>query len=323
MTFRILGHSFSFGWRRMAGEAAHKETSMPTFAQMAMEEIANPVRRVSQSTVTNERTAVRAFTKYTGADLLLKDITPEVISGFERWLLDKGICPNTSACYMRSLRAVVNRLGADGKRLFRTVGTGKKRTVRKAVGTDTVGRIEGLRLEQGTQYAHARDTFMFSFYACGIPFVDLVGLKKDNVQGGHIIYRRHKTGETVTIPIVPPMAAMLEKYGRKDSPYLLPFLADGGVRSYGHYQNLLKRYNRQLRSVSEKYALPKLTSYTPRHTWATLAYGNGTEIRVIAKALGHTNPQTTLNYIKEIDNGEVDTASIGLTALVEKAKRAA
>ena len=46
----------------------------------------------------------------------------------------------------------------------------------------------------------------------------------------------------------------------------------------------------------------RLTSYTARHSWATTAYHSNVDLPVISKALGHSNPQTTLTYLREVDD---------------------
>ena len=46
-----------------------------------------------------------------------------------------------------------------------------------------------------------------------------------------------------------------------------------------------------------------------RHTWASTAYAANVDLPVISKALGHTNPQTTLTYIREIDDQRLARAN--------------
>ena len=60
-----------------------------------------------------------------------------------------------------------------------------------------------------------------------------------------------------------------------ESPYLFPILsAEGGEDTiYREYQQALRIFNYQLTKLGELLGLTtELTSYTARHTWATLAY---------------------------------------------------
>ena len=52
-----------------------------------------------------------------------------------------------------------------------------------------------------------------------------------------------------------------------------------------------------------------LTSYTPRHSWASIAHKKGIYINVISQALGHSNTKTTSIYIKEIENEQLEQAN--------------
>lgn len=301
----------------------NKQSATP-FAEEAMHEIYNTRRMASSKTTINERTAYNHFINYFGCKAPLTDITPEVIKGFEAYLSDKKVTPNTSASYMRSLRAIINRMGGNGHDLFKEVSTGNKRAMKKTVSEETIKKIEKLEMPKHSKDARARDLFLLSFYANGMPLVDMVGLTTANIKENHIIYHRHKTGEEVSVLITPKIQSILKRYHQKENPFLMPFLNnEKAVKSYRQYQSILGRTNRWLYGLSKRNSLPKITSYTPRHSWATIAYKNGIDIHIIAKALGHTNPLTTLNYIKEIDYSEVDSASLLIAQSIIKCKNAA
>lgn len=295
-------------FRKAKQQSAETSTSSATpFVVLALKEIESRTQKVRPSTIINERTALNAFVKYAGSEIALEDITAECIQGFEQNLAERNISPNASACYLRSLRAVINRLGGSGRELFSLVSTGKKRTGKKAVSAQVIEDIERIEIKDDKKLAIARDTLLISYYAMGMPFVDLANLTKDNIHGDHIVYQRHKTGETVSVLLTPELKGLLNKYKQNNSLHLLPFLNSAQL-SYQQYQAILGKHNRWLKKLSDTYHLPKLTTYTARHTWATLAYRRRIDIQVIAKALGHTNPMTTLNYIRDIDYDSVDQA---------------
>ena len=261
----------------------------------------------STSTLDNELTAVRSFIGYAGKKLAMSDITPTLISDYERWLLQKGVMPNTSACYLRSLRAVLNRLGKDGSVLFREVHTGKDCPQKRAVSTETVRKVKEFSLRPDCFLTLARELFIFSILAMGIPFVDLAHLKRSDIRDGYITYYRRKTRRQVSIKLEPCMLKIINRYGRHDGPYLFPLLKGNSEREY---RSLLHRYNRNLAQLSVRVGLSqKLTSYTARHTWASMAYKNGIPLAVISKGLGHSSPVTTQNYLKEIDDAALGEAN--------------
>ena len=282
-------------------------TDRRPFLPTVINEIEKRRGQTGTSTLENELTAVRSFIRYAGRSLNMSDLTPELIHRYERWLLDRGIKPNTSACYMRSLRSVLNRCGADGSNLFENVRTGKEITKKRAADEETLRSIKLLQLHDGNFLALTRDAFLFSIMAMGIPFVDLARLKKSDVKDGFIVYNRKKTGRRVTVKMEPCMQVIIDRYSNHDSPYLFPLLRSGSEKEY---RALFCRYNRALAKLSAMMGLKlKLTSYTARHTWASMAYKRGVTLAVISKALGHSSPVTTLAYLKEIDDSAIEQAN--------------
>ncbi|MBQ8009254.1 MAG: phage integrase SAM-like domain-containing protein, partial [Bacteroidaceae bacterium] len=72
-------------------------------------------------TVYNCQTALRAFRRYLKEEmpcykdrLPLRILTLQLIAGFERHLIERGVSLNTSHAYMRSLRSLVNRARSRG-----------------------------------------------------------------------------------------------------------------------------------------------------------------------------------------------------------------
>ena len=79
---------------------------------------------------------------------------------------------------------------------------------------------------------------------------------------------------------------------------------------YMNYLRVLRNFNLKLEKIATL-LLPdaKLSSYTPRHTWATLAFHAGVNIGIICKALGHSSIKVTETYLKPFENEKVDIAN--------------
>ncbi|MDO5420593.1 MAG: tyrosine-type recombinase/integrase [Bacteroides sp.] len=60
-----------------------------------------------------------------------------------------------------------------------------------------------------------------------------------------------------------------------------------------------------------------LTSYTPRHTWATTARNHNIPISVISAGMGHTSEKTTQIYLASLENSIVDQANHKILGLME------
>lgn len=107
------------------------------------------------------------------------------------------------------------------------------------------------------------------------------------------------------------MESIIKKYEDKDPVYVFPILKSTNKNSpYVQYQKQLCYYNLSLKRLGRKAGLSRpLTSYVARHTWASIAFQTNVELQTISRAMGHTNPMTTLIYIKELDNHYLATAN--------------
>ena len=257
---------------------------------------------------------------------------PERLKAYEEWLMQKKarpLKPNSVTCYMSSLRAVYNRWmpagtpGHDAK-MFADVHT--------RVVSQTKRALQGWQMEKvlaGSPFIAgqtALDYFRLMFLCRGMPFIDLAHLRKRDLQGRYLVYLRHKTKRPMRVELCPEALRLLRKYGKEnpDSPYLLPILgADtpGGWELYKDYQDALRHFNRDLARAME-FLLPgvRVSSYTARHTWATLAYHMGLPLGVISQSLGHASIRVTETYLKPFENERLDKANKQLIAAVKKGK---
>jgi len=269
----------------------------------------------SASTMSNYLTAIRSLFKYLGRDIPLSSLDTHVIAGYERWLKQRGICLNTVSCYMRSLRSLLCEADKRFGSLFEQVYTGTARTDKRSVSSDTISTLKDLQLPEGSFLELARDVFLFSFYAMGMPFVDVAYLRQNQIADGRIVYNRHKTGQRVQVVVEQPMTDIIRRHSSKAvGDYLFPLLHKGTEQEY---RVVLGRYNRALSHLAQMlHCNVRLTSYVVRHTWASTAYGANVDLPVISKALGHANTQTTLTYIREIDDQRVAEANRSIIGMV-------
>ena len=161
-------------------------------------------------------------------------------------------------------------------------------------------------------WARACLELMLRFH--GMPFVDLANLRKVDLQDGYLTVRRHKTGAPLLIAVDPAAMKLLRLYASKDpsSPYLLDILNGRllGKAAYLDYQHALRLLNLRLGQLSRLCRLGnKVSSYTARHTWATIAKSRGIPVAVISEALGHASVSTTEGYLKRFEDDEIKRAN--------------
>ena len=271
-----------------------------------------------RSTVSNYRAALTSFTRLMGDGLTIDDLTQNTIEVWQHRLKEHGVKLNTISCYMRSLRSVINHCEVPpiAKSAFDTVYKGNTKTEKRSISSHDIQKLSTLKLKDGSRLQFARDLFLFSFFALGMPFVDVAFLRKDQIVNGYIEYLRHKTNQAIRVKVEPQMLRIINKYSKPDSPYVFPILIKGTMVEYETVRDI---YNRQLRRLSKMAGLSrKLTSYVARHSWASMAYSQNVDLSVISKALGHTNSKTTMVYIREIDDNRIDKANHQLLGSIMK-----
>lgn len=256
----------------------------------------------------NYLTATRSFTIAEG-NLPLCRINRAVLADYQQWMLENGISANTASCYNRTLRAIYNKAVSRGltkdNHPFKDCYTGRARTCKRAVDEDCILLLQQANLCEHNSLRFARDLFLFSFYAMGMPFVDMAYLRKSQIVEGTLSYRRHKTRQLVTVPLCQDALHIINIYSAMTSSvYVFPILTS--TREPLAYQEYLARlnwYNRTLKRLARLAGISQpLSSYTMRHSWASIAYRSGVPLPVISQALGHTRPDTTMVYIRSVDS---------------------
>lgn len=270
--------------------------------------------------------------KNTTASLSMQEIfTPERLKEYEDWLTGQQSSPNTISTYMRTLQAVYNRwmspsIEGYNPVLFKDIYTKVESRTKRALTAEQMEQLRNtdfsvltLRQQQVLTY------FLLMFMLRGMPFIDLAHLRKSDLRNRRITYRRHKTGKLMVVDVPPDAMRLLQKYRDKtDSEYLFPLLHGGLFMEEHHhrYQETLRHFNRELARLM-KQLLPgvSVSSYTARHTWATLAYHSGVPVGLISQSLGHSSIRVTMTYLKPFDAEVIDRINRQVISLVKKSKK--
>lgn len=269
-------------------------------------------------TAQNYKCVRRSLEKYLGVTTLsFSEITPGFVDGYSDWLAKRGLKKNSVSFHMRILRAVFNkgvRKGMVKQNFpFSEVYTGIDKTVKRCLPEDVVSKLKALDLRNNSYIQTARDMFLFSLYTRGMAFVDMAYLKKENIQGKVIFYRRKKSNSIMKVKIEKEISEIISCYESKskNSPYIFPILKDT-TESVNHslYLRALGLYNYRLRLLAEMIGYKgSLSSYTARHTWASMVYKLEVPLSVISAGLGHTTEKVTRIYLESLDSSKVDKAN--------------
>lgn len=267
------------------------------------------------STGRNYRRTWDSFSRFLKGRLLYMDeITQKLILSYNQYLLESGLQRNTVSFYNRVLRAVYNRAVKEGYAKqtfpFEAVYTGVDVTRKRALPPQALHTIAHLDLPD-PEMALSRDLFLFSFQACGMSFVDMAFLTRQNLQHGFIHYVRRKTEQPLSVRVEPWMQEIMDRYRPLcHSPYLLPILHTSDPRkAFKEYTVALGRHNRMLRKIGEQIGGITISSYSARHSWATIARDAEVPLSVISSGMGHTSEKTTRIYLASLDNSLIDRAN--------------
>ena len=274
------------------------------------------------------RSSLRAFTLYWSSSKgehipmrLHSVFTSAVLLGFEKYLKGCQLSLNTVSTYLRMLRAIYHRALRAKKvsyipALFDRLYTGTRADVKRALLPSEMARLLSSSALLNGELLEAHRWFSLLFLLRGMPFADLSRLRKCDYHDGIISYSRQKTGRCLMVSVPKEAEPLLRACANHDpeSPYLLSILEGDGKSyepgsrgEYLRYQQVLRVFNRRLGQLSGVLGLGcKLSSYTARHTWATLAFRKKCPVGMISNALGHSSIKVTETYLKPFEQEELD-----------------
>jgi integrase len=283
---------------------------------------------------------LRAFNG--GKDINPEHISSSLISEFQQFLKAEGRSMNTISFYMRTLRAIYHKAIAEGRihrsaeNPFAGVYTGVSTTRKLALtSTDLAAlstfdpTVSGKKVDNEELPEHlgqALAMFLFCYHARGMCFVDMANLKKSDLRGDTIRYRRHKTGQAIELKVLPAMRRIIDWFGphTAGNRYMFPIITDPGKNHRLQYESGLRLQNQRLKKVGAMCGIGKrFSTHCARHSWATVAKSAGLPLAVISEGLGHTNQRTTEIYLASLERSIIDHASKVVSEAISGGERPA
>ena len=241
------------------------------------------------------------------------EINPLWLQAFQSYLQGRGLNWNTISTYMRVIRAVYYRAVDEGialfqPRLFRGVYTGTRVNVKRALSERTLRSLQA-PISFSPDLDYTRCLFLLLFMLRGIPFVDIAYMRRCDLKNSTLTYRRRKTGTLMSVRIEPEARRLIARLQSKnpDSLYLFPFVTAEGEEGYRQYSNALRRFNYLLKKLSRLIpGCPSLSSYSARHSWATVANYRNFQPELISNAMGHSSVKVTETYFMKHSDEKID-----------------
>lgn len=260
------------------------------------------------------KNALFSFSVFCGTcNVSFRQITRESLRLYGQYLYENGLKLNTISTYMRMLRSIYNRGVEAGNapfvpRLFHEAYTGIDVCQKRAL---TAAELHRLLFDdpRSERLRRIQDIASLLFQLCGMSFADLAHLEKSALENNILRYNRIKTKTPMSVEVLDSAMVKIDRLRsvRKSQPgcpdYLLDILCGDKSRkdekAYREYQSALRWFNNSLKELARALHLKSpVTSYTLRHSWATIAKYRGVSIEMICEALGHKSIKTTQTYLK-------------------------
>lgn len=263
---------------------------------------------------------LNALKKYQNSEsLYFEEIDFQFLDNYNKHLLRSGVKHNTAFLYIRTLRAFYNKaikhkIVDRGLYPFHDITLKAEKTRKRAINKTLIREIIDLQIPEGSSIWHVRHWFILSFYLMGISFVDLALLKPEDIKNDRLIYKRQKTGKLYDIKLVPQAVAIIEHYHRQPHGFILP-IVNRRTKNDEERLRLIKdrtRFaNKYLKRMADLIGTQEtITTYTSRHSWATICKKIGFSIEIIAECLGHEyGNKTTAVYLDSFDQDVIDDAN--------------
>ena len=171
----------------------------------------------------------------------------------------------------------------------------------------------------GGQARYAQDVARVSFCLAGMNVADLYELTPDNLQWDKLCYHRAKTkgkrSDKAYMEVIIPQQAM-DALARLTEGARDGYLLNLSARYYDRH-SCTSYISRGIAKLCKEAGLPPMTSYSLRHSWATIARNEvGASEEDVAFALNHTSAhKVTDRYIRK-DYTRVDRLNAMVVDLV-------
>jgi len=275
------------------------------------------------------RCTLKSIKKHFPNDFRIKDIDVSWLKKYEKLLTDEKKTYTTVSMYMRATRAILNKALRAGIVSNENYPFGKDKyeipsaqSRKLALSLKDIGRIVKFNCRTENE-RKCRDYWFFSYLCNGINFIDMLQLKYSDIENGEVSYYRQKTfsklkeKKKIVAPMLPEMKAIIKEWGNERQPknFVFPVLSDNmdakeiikQVKLFTHM------VNDNMQNIAKELGLPKISTYTARHSYATVLKRSGANVSFIAESLGHADIRTTENYLASFEKEERAKTNANLT----------
>lgn len=262
--------------------------------------------------------------------LEFEDISVLWLEKYEGWMKVEGKSSTTISINVRCLRRLYNIaiVMGDAKKEnypFGRTDLGKyeppqHNNIKKALPKEDIEKIFKYKTKQGSLESFYRDLWIFSYLCSGMNMSDICRLKFKNISGTSIIFIRHKVShkrklKPIQVELNDYLQKIIDRWGntnRSPDTYIFSILTSkmDEKRRLRVIAQTIQMCNKYMRDIAKKIEIDEsISTYSARHSFASVLKLAGEDIAYISESLGHTNIQTTENYLSSFDSQKRKEAS--------------
>lgn len=272
------------------------------------------------------QTALNKFISFCGGDIDFKSIDYTLLTQFQHSLEVSCLKQNSISNYFRTIRAIYNKaikLKVVDRSYypFYDITIKSEKTSKRAISKQELQKVAHIPLDENSTAWKSLNYFLLSFYLRGISFTDLAYLKHSNIIDGRVEYKRRKTHKNYSVKLFGPAETIINMFHIEGDNYLLPVLSNDIVEDCLEAKKIISQWikttNKYLKRLSIQASLSSsITTYTSRHSFATIAKRLGYANELIAEALGHEYGNKITNiYLDTFDTEVLDNMHYNVISL--------
>lgn len=268
--------------------------------------------------------------EFAGSEIQFDKLSVAWLQKIEKhWLKTKN--QTTVGIHFRNLRTMVNEARRAGMikesqypfgkgRFEIKTGEGRK----KALNKEQLGKIMRYTDDNETNLKY-RDLWLFIYLCNGLNVADMVKLKYSNIVDEEICFVRQKTERTskvrreIRVTLLPEILDIIKRWGNpnEEANYIFPYLngKESEMERKVITKELTKRINMRMKTIGNEIGIPAISTYTARHSFATMLKRSGVNISYISESLGHSDVRTTESYLASFEKTDRTKNAAFLTQL--------
>ena len=321
--------SFTFAAfeKRFLNENASEKADVFSYFEKYIEDLKNEERIGTATSYNNAFVSLKSFLDDKRRKVLpFEHITVDFLNKYQIWMIAKGNSMTTVGIYLRSLRTILNQAIEKGFLKTEDYPFGLRkyqipasRNIKKALTKADIKKIvEYVPVTEAE--GRARDLWLFSYLCNGANIKDLSLLKYKNLDSKSIQFIRSKTERStkqdlkpILVMRIPKINEIIEKHGVKpieQNTFVFGLLheTDNVQKRKAKINQATKTINKYIKRIGKVLEIElELTTYTARHSFATIMKRSGASTEMISESLGHKDKKTTDNYLDSFED-DVKTA---------------